>query len=164
MEWISNLFDNIKYCFSCLAGVFKVLIFGLALFVASETLSGFFGTKYTKLYPNKESATIAVKEFKKICGNQKPTSKDDGLEYNAFFDSKGEAVNCFMLLARRLNNVYANGKFRHCYLGKERIYQCCDKDKRLIAMQLTRVSADKEWGVEKPFWIIDFYVENKRED
>ena len=128
---------------------------------------GFFGKTYKKFYPNECSFSVAIREYKRICEDYNASEEDEfGVEYDQFYDKKGDAVNSFMLLVRCLDKHYANGKFRHCYvLGKERIYQCYDRDKKLIAVRLSRHTGGF-WlgfggGVDEmmPFYSIQFYVE-----
>lgn len=131
----------------------------------------FFDNTYSKFYPNEYSYTIAVDEFKRIIPEY-GVEKDDEYEseYYEFYDNKSEAISCFLLLANRLDTRYANGKFRHWYLGKERIYQCYDKDRNLIAVRFKKHrgafwSGWGGWDERKPFYMIEFYVEKeKRED
>lgn len=127
----------------------------------------FFGKTYKKFYPNECPSYVAVREYERICDDHKVSEEDEfGAEYVQFYDKKGDAVNNFMLLVRSLDKQYANGKFRHCYvLGKERIYQCYDKDKKLIAVRLSRHTGGFWLGFGggfdemKPFYSIQFYVE-----
>jgi hypothetical protein len=159
MEWISNLFDNIKYWFSCLSGVFKILIFGLTLFIISECATGYFGRTYQKYRQNNKSYTLALKEFKRVCKGYKVwESNDYESEYYKLYDNRNEAINDFMRLAETFDAIYANGKFRHIYiLGNERVYRCCDKDKNRIAI---RVKKNKRIGLNwKPNYEINFFIE-----
>ena len=157
---MSHFFSNIKHWFSELSGVFQILIIGLTLFIVGEVLSGYFGKTYVKMYPNKQSSSVAIQEFKNVCGRCTAELKDDGVEYEVFYDSKGEAINSFMLIARRLNGIYSNGKFRHCYMSQnERIFRCCDKNRKIIAMRYKKHRAIPLDGIWEPTYSIQFYVE-----
>ena len=160
-----RIIAEIKYWFSELSGFFQILIFGLILFAISEVATGFFGKKYYNPHPNTQSYTLAVKEFKSVCGRCTGEADDNGVEYSVYFDSKGEAINGFMTLAHRLNNTYSNGRFRHCYIsGKERIYQCKDKHKNLIALRYIKYRAMPLQGKWKPLYCVQLYVEKEREN
>lgn len=156
---MSHFFSNIKYWFSELSEGFQILIFGITLFIVSEFLSGCFDKTYVKMYPNETSSSVATREFKRICGGGSAEYVDDGVEYKAFFDTKREAIHSFMLLTQSLDNHYANGKFRHYYLSqKERIYRCCDRSKKIIAVRYKKYNASS-FGDWKPLYSIQFYVE-----
>lgn len=169
MGKIKNWISDIKYWLSELSGVWILLIFVVATSVISWGTSEFLGRKYEKFYENNHSCTWSVTQFKNICG--KTLSNDDGggIEYYKFYDSRGQAINDFMTLARMYDGKYANGKFRHLYVPRrERIYQCWDKDKRLIAVRFVKHKAGiwyGDWEEWKPSYEVDLYIEKeKRED
>ena len=139
----------------------EIAIFILILIVLPVTVSNFCGKRYTKLYPNKSTQSWAVKQFKNICGKSTPNGSDGGVEYSVFYESKGAAINDFMALARSLDGKYANGKFRHLYVsGKERIYQCCDANRKLIALRYKKHPSGFYMGNwESAFYEIQFYIE-----
>ena len=164
-DWISD----IGYWLSELASVWAILIYGIVISVISLGVTEFFGKKYDKFYDNKSSCSWAVTQFKNICGKPMSNKDGDGIEYYKFYDSRGQAINDFMTLARMYDGKYANGKFRHLYVPRrERIYQCWDKDKRLIAVRFVKYKAGiwyGDWGEWKPSYEVDLYVEKEeRED
>lgn len=140
----------------------STILFVLALIVVPYAINEFCGKKYAKFYPNKCSRTWAVTQFKNICGSSSPESSGDGIEYSKFYDNGSQARNDFMTLARSLDGKYANGEFRHIYVSrKERIYQCYDRNKKLIALRYIRHNAGfymGEW--ENAFYQIQFYIED----
>ena len=112
------------------------------------------------MHHNNISYTEAVKEFKTLCDNGKLVDSDETFaEYADYYEDRGYAVRTFMILANRLDNLYGNGVFRHLYFGSNRVYQCCDKNRNLIAIQLVRHRASPSFGYMKPYYEIDFYVE-----
>lgn len=153
-EWLSN--HNIF-----------IYIVGLLLILGSIGLfDNLIGKRYQKFYSNQHTSSIAVNEFKGICKGYKLDEDNEcEKEYYVYYDNKREAISSFMILAHRLNNKYANGSFCHCYLGCERIYQCYDKKKNLIAVALFKHKGGFWLGYGggfeemKPFYEIRFYVE-----
>jgi hypothetical protein len=154
--------EKIKNWFRELSNGKTVLIFVIVVLFFSWGASELFGKKYEKFYPNKCSRTWAVAQFKNICGSSSPESSGDGIEYSKFYDNGSQAMNDFMILARSLDSKYANGEFRHMYVSrKERIYQCYDRNKKLIALRYVRHNAGfymGEW--EKAFYQIQLYIED----
>lgn len=146
---------KIKRWLSDLSEVSLVIVYAAIVIAVSGVATSFFGKRYQKFYPNQCSSSVAVSEFKRICGPRYSAEEDEyGKELSKFFDSRGEAVHNFMSIVHRLNNNYANGKFWHCYLGNERIYQCYDKNKNLIAVRLKRYKDGWE-----SFYEMNLYVE-----
>lgn len=142
-------------------GWLPTTLFVLALIILF-TINGFCGKKYSKFYPNKCSRTWAVTQFKNICGSSSPESSGDGIEYSKFYDNGSQAMNDFMILARSLDSKYANGEFRHMYVSrKERIYQCYDRNKKLIALRYVRHNAGYYMGEwTNAFYQIQLYIED----
>ena len=145
-------------------GTLSFIIMLLLLCICINSISNFCGKTYKKFYPNKCPSDYAITEFQSICRDYAVSEDDSRVSY-LFFDDKREAVGCFMLLVNRLDSHYANGKFRHWYvLNKERIYQCYDRDKNLIAVRLSKHkgafwSGFGGWDERKPFYELQFYVE-----
>jgi hypothetical protein len=163
MERIKDFFSTIWDYISELSEWWWILIFGLVSLAVVECGTSFLGDTYTKLYPNNNSYTLAKKEFKKICGYKKYSIEDEvgGVVYSQTYNVEEKAKGDFFALVYSLDEIYANGKFRHYYLfGDEKIYQCCDKDRRLIAVRLREY---EERG-EDDFYEIEMFIENKRED
>lgn len=156
-----KVLDEIKYWLSELSGVWTLLLFFVVVSLISWGISELFGKKYEKFYPNKQSYSWAVTQFKSVCEKSTSESDEYGIEFRKFYDSRGQAVNDFMTLARMFDGKYANGKFRHLYVPrKERIYQCWDKQKRLIALHFVKHRGGFYFGSwEKSFYEIEFYVE-----
>lgn len=156
-----KILDEIKYWFSELSGVWVLLCFAVVVSLLSWGATELFGKKYQKFYPNEHSYFWAVNQFKRVCEKSTDESDEYGIEYHKFYDSRGQAINDFMTLARMLDRKYANGKFRHIYVsGTERIYQCCDKKRRLIALHFVKHRAGFHFGSwESSFYEIEFYVE-----
>lgn len=152
---------KVKTWFSELSDIKLVLIFFVVVSVISWGASEIFGKKYEKFYANNHSCSWAVSQFKSICGNTMSNDDGGGIEYYKFYDNRSQAINDFMTLARMLDGKYANGKFRHIYVPrKERIYQCWDKDRRLIALHFVKHRAGFYFGSwEKAIYEIEFYVE-----
>lgn len=121
----------------------------------------FCDNRYEKFYPNTYSYEVALEEFERICGDYKVGEENEyESEYYKFYDNKGEAINDFMSLVCVFDGLYANGKVRHWYLmGNERIYQCCDKNRNLIAVRLLK---HKRMGINwEPEYELNFYVEKQ---
>lgn len=163
MERIKDFFSTIWDYLSDLSGLWIVLAFALTITIITECATSFLGDTYTKLYPNNNSYTLAKKEFKNICGYKKYSIEDEtgGITYTQYYDVEEKAEGDFFALVYSLDEIYANGKFRHYYLfGDEKIYKCYDKDKRLIAVRF----AEWEDFDGEEFYSIEMFIENKRED
>jgi hypothetical protein len=142
----------------------KTWVYILALIIVGSIISWgvphFLGKTYANPHPNHQSYLIAVNEFENICGGDYSSEfEDNGIEYTTYYDNKGKAISTFMLLAHTFNDIYANGKFCHIYLSRnERVYRCCDKDRKVIAIRLKRHKGYFSMGEWEPaFYEINFY-------
>lgn len=156
-----GIIGKIKLWLYGLSGVWSIVLFFIMMSLISWGLPEFFGKKYSKFYPNEYYSSWAVSKFKSVCEGSYSNTDESGVEYYKFYDSRGEAVNDFMILARMFDSKYANGKFRHLYIPrKERIYQCWDTDNKLIAIHYIKHRGTFYFGSwEKPTYEIEFYVE-----
>jgi hypothetical protein len=156
-----RIVDEIKYWLSELSGVWSILLFAIVVSLLSWGISELFGKKYEKFYANKHSYSWAITQYKSVCEQSSSHEDEEGVEYYKFYDSRSQAINDFMTLARMFDGKYANGKFRHLYLRKdERIYQCWDRNKKLIAIHFVKHKAGFYFGSwQKSSYEIEFYVE-----
>lgn len=164
MGKIRNWLSDIRYWFSELPDIWTVVIYFITLSLVVWGASEFFGKSYEKFYPNYLSCVWAETQFKNLCNQYSTHDEGDGIEYCKFYDKRSQAVNDFMTLARAFDGRYANGKFRHLYIPrKERVYQCWDEDKRLIAVRFKKHRAGVwygYWDEWKPTYEIDLFIEN----
>ena len=127
MGRIKDWFDNHE--------ILGYIIIVIAIGMLWGLVSDFCGKTYDKLHHNKQSYSWSIAQFKRICEGYSVNEESDGIEYYKYYDSRSQAINDFMALARSLDGKYANGKFRHIYIPRnERIYQCCDRNGKLIAV------------------------------
>ena len=135
----------------------------LIIAVVAWGASGLLGKRYQKFYPNVHNSSFAVHAFKSTIGNCAKEEDEYGVEYYEFYDSRREAISDFMEVARSLDEYYANGEFKHLYVArKERVYQCCDRNKNLIAVRFIKHRAGIWHGYKgewKPFYEVDLYIE-----
>lgn len=168
MGKIKNWLSDIRYWFSELSGVWVLLLLVVVGSLAYWGITDFFGKEYEKFRPNYISCVWAESQFKNLCGPVMPHKEGVGVEYCEFYDKRSQAINDFMALARMFDSQYANGKFRHIYvLRNERVYQCWDRDKRLIAIRFKKHRAGIWYGYKgewKPFYELDLYIQNEREE
>lgn len=143
--------------------IWCILIIAAAASLVSWGTSELFGKRYQKFYPNEHTSSFAIHEFKRTIGKCSKEEDEYGVEYCKFYDSRQEAIDDFMDVARSLDEYYANGKFLHLYvMRKERVYQCYDRKKNLIAVRFIKHRAGIWHGYKgewKPFYEIDLYVE-----